>query len=56
MTLSIKNGGYALHFAITPSAITYNTPCNRFYNNYVIDICPIQFMTYINITKFILIN
>ena len=29
-----------LHFAFTSSL--YNTHCNRFYNNYVIDICPRQ--------------
>ena len=28
------------HPAITGSL--YNTPCNRFYNNYVIETCPSQ--------------
>ena len=31
-----------LHFAITSSL--YNTPSNRFYNNYVINICPRQLL------------
>ena len=44
MTLLIKNGGYALLFAITSSAITCNTPCNRFYYNYVTDISPRQLL------------
>ena len=33
------------YFAITSSF--YNTPCKRFYNNYVINICPRQFLRFI---------
>ena len=34
-----------LHFAITSSY--YNTTCNRFYNNYVINICPRKLLWFI---------
>ena len=33
------------YFAITSSY--YDTPCNRFYNNYVINICPRQLLWFI---------
>ena len=42
-----------LDFVITSSL--YNTTCSRLYNNYVINQA-IIIMTYINITKFVLIN
>ena len=34
-----------LHFAITSAY--YNTTCNRFYNNYVINICPRKLLWFI---------
>ena len=35
------NGGLRF-FHIPDASSLYNTPCNRFYNNYVINICPRQ--------------
>ena len=34
-----------LHFAITSSY--YDAPCNRFYNNYTINLCPRQLLWFI---------
>ena len=35
-------GVYPKFLIFTITSSLYNTPCNRFYNNYVINICPRQ--------------
>ena len=39
--------GSSISFRISDTSSHYNTPCNRFYNNYVINICPRQLLCFI---------
>ena len=47
---------YCLNYTLLLLPSLYNTACNRFYNNHVINICRRHLLWHINITKFVLIN
>ena len=47
---------YCLNYTLLLLPSLYNSSCNRFYNNHVINICLRHLLWHINITKFVLIN